>query len=617
MNDFGLFRIMAVSPESFPIDIGMCFETIAAVMSDALSQNVSLLLLPELCLTSASCGDLFYNDSILQKAEESAIQIARATKDNEIICCFSFPFVRNGELFSVAALAFDGEIAGIVPLLPNKSVGTDVFSEYTGEDTDVLVGGQIVPFGRDLRFEFGDSRDITIRIGKNPERCSDALIYLIPDACLAWIGKQAQIRDWCRYSSEKNSCTIVYCSAGEGETTSFGAFSGQVVIAKEGEIVAEVPTFGTGCCIADIELSASDYDKLKEGSVHTIARNASEHFLDKVNIDKSEDGEINCLPFLGNRKDISTRCEEVFEIQSRGLAGRLKKTGISKAILGVSGGIDSTLALLVSVRAIEILGGNRTQVIAVSMPCFGTSDRTKTNAQKLCEELGVAFRVIDISDSVCQHLKDIGHNMKKTDTAYENAQARERTQVLMDLANMENGLVVGTGDMSESALGWCTFNGDHMSMYNVNCSVTKTMIRAIVSNYAENCNNTNVRNVLLDIVDTPVSPELKPSAEGAISQKTEEILGPYEVHDFFLYHLIKNHYSPKRIFDLAVIAFGEVYTREQIYNWLKIFIRRFVQNQFKRSCAPDGPLVGPINLSSIGWNTPSDLSALWLLEQLG
>ena len=326
--------------------------------------------------------------------------------------------------------------------------------------------------------------------------------------------------------------------------------------------------------------------------------------------------DTNPLPFLGEDNDLAKRCEEAFEIQSRGLAARLKKTGISKAVLGISGGIDSTLALLVSVRAMEILKRDRTQVIAVSMPCFGTSVRTKTNAQVICEEMGVDFRMIDISDSVRQHLIDIRHDTVTADTAYENAQARERTQLLMDLSNMVDGLVVGTGDMSEAALGWCTFNGDHMSMYNVNCSVTKTFIRAIVSHYADKSDNPVIGKVLRDIVDTPVSPELKPAKDGEIAQKTEDIIGPYDVHDFFLYHLIHDNCSPRRILGLAVSAFEGIYTQEQIRSWLKVFIKRFIQNQFKRSCAPDGPLVGSINLSGCGWSIPGDLSAVGVLEQL-
>ena len=302
------------------------------------------------------------------------------------------------------------------------------------------------------------------------------------------------------------------------------------------------------------------------------------------------------------------------EIQSRGLAARLKKIRSAKAVLGVSGGLDSTLALLVSVKAMKLLGKSGKDVIAVSMPCFGTSVRTKTNADRMCEALDVDYRIIDISGSVRQHLSDIGHDGETAGTAYENAQARERTQVLMDLANMENGIVVGTGDMSEAALGWCTFNGDHMSMYNVNCSITKTFIRDIVTRYADECGG-ELADVLRDIVSTPVSPELKPAVEGEISQKTEDILGPYDAHDFFLYHFIRNGSGPRKILKLAETAFKGVYTSEKLENWIGVFFKRFFASQFKRSCAPDGPNIGHVSLSyGFGWTMPSDLSGKSITE---
>lgn len=616
MKDQKGFRIMAASPETFPGNMRRCFEEIRTVIDDAVSQEVTLLLLPELCLTSSSLGALFRHENILAAAEEYAVRLASCTKDKDIICCISFPMMIDQKLYSVAALASDGNILGIVPLQKNSCIGADIFSEYTGEDTSVEFTGREVPFGKGLRFSIEGHRDLFIRIGKTPQTSEADTVYLVPDALQAGVGRQDRIRNWCSRASAKNCGTVIYCSSGEGETNSSGAFTGQTVIADRGSIIAESPAFGSGISIADVglrnglssESAAEDHDE------ESPAETDISGYAGAVQGTPEDDN--NPYPFLGEENGIVRRCEEAFEIQSRSLAGRLKKTGIRKAVLGVSGGLDSTLALLVSVRAMEILGRDRTNVVAVSMPCFGTSARTKTNAQILSEALGVDFRMIDISDAVRQHLTDIGHDTETADTAYENAQARERTQVLMDLSNMENGLVVGTGDLSEEALGWCTFNGDHMSMYNVNCSVTKTLIRAIVAHYAAKSGDPAIEAVLTDIVDTPVSPELKPAVDGEIAQKTEEIIGPYDVHDYFLYHLVRNGRSPGRILGLASEAFKDVYTEEQIRSWLKVFIKRFIQNQFKRSCSPDGPSIGLVDLSNSGWSIPGDLAADFMLEQI-
>ena len=608
MKEKDFIRIMAVSPETFPGDMGKCYDSIITVIDDAVSNEVNILLLPELCITSASCGDLFQYEYIRAAAENNVIRLSQYTKNKDIICCVSFPMEKDKILYNVAALTFGGQILGIVPLPINKSIATNAFSEYWDDDSLVMFGEQEVPFGKNLVFSIEEYRNLTICIGKNPEKRKEAAVYLVPDAFLTGVGRQKRIIEWCLGASRKNCNTVMYCSAGEGETNTFGVFSGQTVITQKGKMLASSSPFGTGCSIAEVKLDSIASGEEKEDTIDRD-RLVDSEYLEYASVwDEETVIDTEPLPFLGNRNDLSVKCEEVFEIQSRSLAGRLKKTGISKAVIGVSGGIDSTLALLVSVRAMDLLERERSHVVAVSMPCFGTSFRTKTNAQKLCEELGVDFKMIDISDSVRKHLADIGHDSVTTDIAYENAQARERTQVLMDISNMENGLVVGTGDMSEAALGWCTYNGDHMSMYNVNCSVSKTLVRAIVTEYAGKSKNLTIRDVLTDIVDTPVSPELKPSKEGGFAQKTEEIIGPYEVHDYFLYHFIRNHRSPKQLYELASRTFGENYTEKQIKNWLELFVRRLVMNQFKRSCVPDGPTIGSITLSSIEWRIPSDYS---------
>ncbi|MBP0969469.1 MAG: NAD(+) synthase [Oscillospiraceae bacterium] len=616
MENHGFFRIMAVSPEVYPGDTEKCLTGVRNTIDEAEKRQASLLVLPELCLTSASCGDLFRMGYLLKGAEKAALETAEYTKGKDMIVCFSFPLQLNGMVYDAAALALNGEILGIVPLKPGRACPDGVFSEYCGDDTFIDLSGTEIPFGKGLVFRTFDDMEISIAVGRENGAYSGAAVIVIPDASPASVRGHADVRQDCEAVSRNECAAVVYCSAGKGETTASGVCSGQTVIAEDGKVLAEAAQFGTGCSIADVDLQALSYRRLR-GCGGRSPEDPTEVFF-SFDIKQHDDliRKVITRPFLGEDDEIAERCDTVFEIQSRSLAGRLSKTGIQKAVLGVSGGLDSTLALLVSVKAMEILGRDRKHVIAVSMPCFGTSDKTKSNAGRISESLGVDFRTVDISESVSQHLKDIGHDLDTADTAYENAQARERTQVLMDLANMENALVVGTGDMSEEALGWCTFNGDHMSMYNVNCSVTKTLIRAVVSHYADNCGDPKLRDALYDIVATPVSPELKPSSQGEIAQKTEEILGPYDAHDFFLYHFIRNGSSPKKILYLAETAFEGVYTHEQLSGWLKLFFRRFFQNQFKRNCAPDGPAVGSISLSYTDWKMPGDLSADAILRDL-
>jgi NAD+ synthase (glutamine-hydrolysing) len=608
MQNHGFFRIMAVSPELFPGDPVKNSESVCAAMNAAKEKEAALIVFPELCLSGASCGDLFLMHTLLSETEAALLKTAEITKNSDIACVVPLPLEKDGKIYTAAAFTAGGEILGVVPLPGNSNVTGSVFSEYQGEDSYVVIDGRSVPFGRNLVFRLSDSADLSIAIGKGDILYPEASLYIYPDAALASVGSRHNTLRSCEEISRSSCCAVVYCCAGNGESTGSGVFSGQCVIAEDGTVLSEAEPFGSGTAFADVDLQAIAYRKrsrrLKNGcrSVTYVPFSLKDKELSMIN------REITKLPFLGDPAELEERCRTSFEIQSRGLAGRMGKIGSRKAVLGVSGGLDSTLALLVSIRAIELLGKTKKDVIAVSMPCFGTSDRTRTNAQILCEELGVDFRIVDISKSVSQHLSDIGHDLVTVDTAYENAQARERTQVLMDLANMENGIVVGTGDMSESALGWCTFNGDHMSMYNVNCSMPKTLIRALVSYHADRCGNETVEKVLRDIVATPISPELKPAVEGEIAQKTEEIIGPYDVHDFILYHFIKSGSGPAKALYLASIAFRADYDGEQLERWVGEFFRRFFRSQFKRSCAPDGPVVGSLNLSASGWSMPSDIS---------
>ena len=608
MGNLGFLRVMAVSTEVEPGNIDLCLENAKKAVDKAVSESVSLLLLQELCLTSVSCGDLFLNSGFIDKAETAAADLTEYTRGKDIVVCFSFPICWKGRVYCISALAVDGKMIGAVPLYTNTG-SCGLFSSFDGYETETInVCGEEIPFGKDIVFECMRNRLLRLRISYDcaMTACTDASVMLCPTAKLVTMGSENSIRNAVRSRSANDNCAIVYCSAGAGESTSSGVYSGQTMVIEDGTILSESGQFGEGISVADIDLESIEY-RVKR-SEHAVG-NA---FGRRIGFDLNERENNSIRRIIERYPFISTeepeRWRTAMEIQSHGLAVRLKKTNIDRPVIGVSGGLDSTLALLAAVGAVKLLGKTEKSVIAVSMPCFGTSVRTKTNADRLCEALGVDYRIIDISDSVSQHLNDIGHDMETTDTAYENAQARERTQVLMDLANMENGLVIGTGDMSESALGWCTFNGDHMSMYNVNCSITKTFIRYIVSSFANECEG-ELADVLRDIVDTPVSPELKPAVEGEISQKTEDIVGPYDVHDFILYHFIRNGSSPEKILRLAETAFSGAYTSEQLENWIRIFFKRFFSSQFKRSCAPDGPNIGYVSLSSgFGWSVPSDIS---------
>ncbi len=608
MKNHGLLRVMAFSTEVEPGNIRACLLSAERAVDKAVAAEASVLLLQEMCLTSVSCGDLFLNGVFLDKADSAAKELTEYTAGKNLVVCFSLPVRKNGRIYSAAVLAVNGKIIGTVPLEPSMTADKSLSAFVTTDSGVIQLCGTEVPFGKDLLFEDEDNDLLSIHIssdaGKTP--IGSASMILCPAAVLASVDSERTVSEVLRTRCALDDDAVIFCSAGNGESTSTGVYSGLSFIIEDGCILTKSEQFAGGEITADIDLEAIAYRKRRNGS---CLPDLPYRKLDFKLIEDDHDSilrNIEKYPFISAEEP--DRWRTAMEIQSRGLASRLKKTGIGKAVIGVSGGLDSTLALLVSVKAMKLLGRSEHDVIAVSMPCFGTSVRTKTNADRICEELGVDFRVIDISQSVKQHLKDIGHDGQSADTAYENAQARERTQVLMDIANMENGLVVGTGDMSEAALGWCTFNGDHMSMYNVNCSLTKTFIRETVRTYAEE-NGGKLAEVLLDIVNTPVSPELKPSVEGEISQKTEEIIGPYDAHDFFLYHFIRNGSGNDKILQFARKAFDGIYTEKQLKDWISIFFRRFFSSQFKRNCVPDGPDIGHITLSTMsGWTMPSDLS---------
>lgn len=609
MNNHGFFRIMTASPEVFPGNIDVCLESMKKTVDEAVMNKASLLVLPELCLTSASCGDLFMNPVFLAAAEKAAEELAEYTYGKSIAVCFSFPLTVRNSIHIASAFACGGEMLGIVPL----KVGSNSwrgFENYNGDNIMIRFRNKMILFGEKISFICENNGYLKIRISDSFVSDPNTSLVIWPDASAEMIGASRLRKDNVRIRSIQNCCATVYVSAGNGESTSDEVFSGHALVSECGEVISETEPFGDGKCIADIDLELIRYRKNR--SMTGIKCEQTESAFFELSEPELEDlkREYSRLPFLSeNESELHEKCRTAFEIQSRGLAERLKKTGTKKAVIGVSGGLDSTLALLVSLHAVELLGRESNSVIAVSMPCFGTSSRTKTNAEKMCERLRVDFRNIDISESVSHHLNDIGHDLTTADTVYENAQARERTQVLMDIANMEKGIVIGTGDMSEAALGWCTYNGDHMSMYNVNCSIPKTFIREMVSEYASGSSDKELSKILMDIVATPISPELKPSENGKTAQKTEEIIGPYDVHDFYLYHFVRNGTCMDKLLSIASKAFSGRYSFDQLQKWLDIFMNRFFASQFKRNCVPDGPAVGMLNLSDRGFSFPSDVPA--------
>ncbi len=628
----GFIKVACISPDLRVADCAYNRAEICRAAERAVKDGVKLLVLPELCITGYTCGDLFLHRPLLEEAKRSLEIIAESTKNSDILVCVGLPLEVSGRLYNAAAVLSRGEVRGVVPksYLPTYSEFYEgrYFSSPDPEVTSVELFGKTVPFGAKLLFPCREMPEFVLAL----EVCEDLFVTVSPGARHALAGatvvanlsasdeavcKPAFRRDLVKMQSGKNTCAYLYCSAGPGESTGDVVFSAHNIAAENGALVAESEPFSGGSLVTELDLQKIAYERRRLTSVRADRESGYREI--PISFDVVETAltrRFSPLPFIpsdeGERAD---RCREIFAIQCHGLKKRLQHTGGSAPVVGVSGGLDSTLALLVCCRTMQLLSRPTSDVVGISMPCFGTTARTKTNAEKLCELLGVTTRVIDIKRTVGCHLEDIGHG-GDTDVAYENAQARERTQVLMDVANMKNGLVVGTGDLSEQALGWSTYNGDHMSMYGVNCSVPKTLVRHLVRYVADTAADDELRRVLYDILATPVSPELLPAKGGDIAQKTEDLVGPYELHDFFLYYLLRWGFSPKKVFALACRAFEGSYESETVLRWLRVFTRRFFSAQFKRSCVPDGPKVGSVALSPRGdWRMPSDASsALWLSE---
>ena len=601
-------------------------------------KGVQIIAFPELCVTGYTCGDLFAQQLLLEEAEMELIQIINNTRQLDIIAILGMPVALNGVLLNTAVVIQKGKVLGVVPktYLPNYKEFYEkrwFTSAVDVSETSVRLCGQVVPMGANLLFEMADT---TFGI----EICEDLWATIPPSSSLALqgaeilfnlsadnegIGKHNYLCSLISQQSARCIAGYVFSSCGFGESTTDVVFAGNGLIFENGTMVARSNRFSFE---GQVVISEIDVEHIRtERRVNTTFAACRAHCAPgeavRVSTEYVNSKDLNLTrtfephPFVPQGAALNERCEEIFSIQVSGLAQRLMHTHAQSAVVGISGGLDSTLALLVCVKTFDKLEWPRKGIVGVTMPGFGTTDRTYTNAVDLMNSLGITVREVSIKEACIQHFKDIDHDMDVHDVVYENAQARERTQILMDIANQTNGMVIGTGDLSELALGWATYNGDHMSMYGVNGSVPKTLVKHLVKWVAENDMDETSRATLLDIVDTPISPELIPADEnGNIKQITEDLVGPYELHDFFLYYFLRCGFRPSKIFFLAARTFKGEYDEETIKKWLRIFFRRFFNQQFKRSCLPDGPKVGSISISPRGdWRMPSDASSeAWLRE---
>ena len=635
----GFIKVAAGTPKIRVADCRYNAEQIFTMMREADKQGVKVLCLPELCLTGYTCGDLFLQDTLLCGAEEGLQTILEATRNLDMVTVLGLP-VRckwDNKLYNCAAVIQSGEILGLVPktYLPNYGEFYEQrwFASGAGVETSVDLCGETVDMDAAGLFACEKVPNLVLGV----EICEDLWATEPPSARLArggatvilnlsasneLVGKSGYRRNLVVGQSGRLVCGYVYADAGEGESTTDLVFTGHNMIAENGALLAE-RRFATGLTISEIDVDRLAYERRRMTTFNgqrqaDLWRASFSLPLEETRLTRA----VSPAPFVpADAEDRAERCNEILKIAALGLKKRLEHTGARTAVVGLSGGLDSTLAILITAVAMKLLDRPASDIIAVTMPCFGTTDRTRDNAVELAERLGATLKRIDIGSAVKVHFKDIGQSMEDHSVTYENGQARERTQVLMDIANQNGGLVIGTGDLSELALGWATYNGDHMSMYGVNAGIPKTLVRHLVAFVSDDKGSEDPRlsAVLDDILDTPVSPELLPAIEGKISQKTEDLVGPYELHDFFLYYAIRWGFPPRKVFRLAEHALGRTYDRATILKWLNSFYRRFFTQQFKRSCLPDGPKVGSVTLSPRGdWRMPSDaVAALWLEELEG
>lgn len=629
----GFVKVAAVTPDIRVADVEFNKEQICRKMDEAAASGAKIIVFPELCVTGYTCSDLFTQDVLLDHAREVLTEIAAHTRDMDALVFVGAPLAVDGELYNVAAAMNHGKILGLTTktFLPNYGEFYEMrqFREGPEKAREIEFDGEMVPFGPNILFTAKQMEHLIVAA----EICEDvwspvppsieavregATVIVNCSASDETIGKATYRESLIEGQSARLIAGYIYSNAGEGESTTDLVFGGHNLIAENGTILAESKRFENGIIYSEIDVNRLMSERRK----NTTFKTAKERTLTRVPFDiEITETELTRVfpsrPFVpSENRERAKRCEEILTIQAMGLKKRLEHTHAKCAVVGISGGLDSTLALLVTAKAFDALGLDRKHIISVTMPCFGTTDRTYNNACKMSLSLGAELREVPIAAAVMQHFKDIGHDPEDHSVTYENSQARERTQVIMDIANANGGMVIGTGDMSELALGWATYNGDHMSMYGVNASVPKTLVRHLVQYYADTTDDKELQEVLYDVLDTPVSPELLPPKDGKIAQKTEDLVGPYELHDFFLYYFLRFGYTPSKIYRIAKYSFAGEYDDETIYKWLRTFCWRFFAQQFKRSCLPDGPKVGTVALSPRGdWRMPSDACvAVWMKD---
>lgn len=644
----GFVRVAAMTPVIRVADCEYNVAKIKELMKQAFEKNAQMVVFPEMVITGYTCNDLFLHELLLEAALDGLTEIQQySVKMKDMLIMVGLPYEHNAKLYNVCAAIQNGKILGMIPkmCLPNYGEFYErrQFTPGFHQCVETQIRGQKIPFGSKILFKSRQMNGFVV----GAEICEDlwtpappsiahalagATVLVNCSASNETIGKDQYRKELVKGQSARLISAYIYASAGEGESTQDIVFGGHNLICENGTCLAEAKKFANESIYADIDINRLCSERRRMTSfANVIEKNSpsSDEILGNygsytvINFE-TQTTELQLNRFYEKAPFVPTdvmernqRCEEILDIQTYGLKKRLEHTGSKSAVIGISGGLDSTLALLVTVRAFDKLEMDRAAIICVTMPCFGTTDRTYHNAVELTKKLGCTLREINIKAAVHQHFHDIGHDENQHDVTYENGQARERTQILMDIANQTNGMVIGTGDMSELALGWATYNGDHMSMYGVNASVPKTLVRHLVKYEADTCKDETLGAVLADVLDTPVSPELlPPNQQGEIAQKTEDLVGPYELHDFFLYHMLRFGVRPEKLFRIAKLAFAGIYEDEEIYKWLRTFTWRFFAQQFKRSCLPDGPKVGSVAVSPRGdLRMPSDASsAMWMKE---
>ena len=629
----GFVKVAAATPDIRVVDVEFNTQNIINAMEEAQKNGAKILVFPELCVTGYTCSDLFDHSVLLKASRKALLEIAENTNDKDMLVFVGAPLEVNGKLYNVAAAMNQGEIIGFTTktFLPNYGEFYEMRQFTPGPQTvrEITFEGKKIPFGPQILFQAEGMEELVVAA----EICEDvwspvppsiqaalegATVIVNCSASDETIGKDTYRRALISGQSARLISGYIYANAGEGESTTDLVFGGHNIIAENGTILKESSRYVNEIIYSEIDLQRITGERRK----NTTFQPLDEETLVRVPFTVEETKTFLTRtfpkkPFVpSDEQTRAQRCEEILTIQAMGLKKRLAHTNARTAVVGISGGLDSTLALLVTARAFDMLGRDKKDIIAVTMPCFGTTDRTYQNACEMSKKVGATLIEVPIADAVNVHFRDIGHDPEDHSVTYENCQARERTQVLMDIANKTWGMVIGTGDLSELALGWATYNGDHMSMYGVNASVPKTLVRHLVKYAADDTKDEALKNVLYDVLDTPVSPELLPPKDGDIAQKTEDLVGPYELHDFFLYFMLRFGYEPSKIFRIACMTFDGEYDKETIFKWLETFCRRFFSQQFKRSCLPDGPKVGTVALSPRGdWRMPSDACvAVWMKD---